>query len=112
MNSFYTKISARIPENYTKPTASFTKHVWLSILGLLFFISMYLILMTWFGSLAYNLYIDASHFGDHFSNYFLAIGFAFLSLFMAKSLFFLKKREKNPIHRYITPVSYTHLRAH
>ncbi len=102
MNSFYTSISAKVPENYTKPTKSFTKHVWLSVFGLLFFIVLYLGLTIWFGKLAYGLFIDAHNFDGHFLNYLLAVGFAFLSLFMAKSLFFLNKREEDPTRRYIT----------
>ncbi|AUP77603.1 M48 family metallopeptidase [Flavivirga eckloniae] len=101
MNSFYTPISAKVPANYTKPTTSFTKHVWLSVFGLLLFIVLYLGLTIWFGRLAYNLFLDASNFDGHFSNYFLAVGFGFLSIFMAKSLFFLNKREENPIIKYI-----------
>ena len=101
MNSYYTKISAKVPANYTKPTSSFKKHVWLSVFGLLFFIVIYFALTIWFGRLAYNLFLDAYNFDGHFFNYLLAIGFGFLSLFMAKSLFFLNKREENPIHHYI-----------
>ena len=101
MNSFYTKISAKVPSDLTKPTASFKKHVWLSIFGLLLFIGLYLALTIWFGKLAYNLFLDANNFDGHFVNYFLGIGFGFLSLFMAKSLFFLNKREENPMHKYI-----------
>ena len=98
MISFYRKISARIPENFTKPTPSFKKHVWFSIFGLLLFIVLYLALTIWFGKLAYNLFSDALSFDGHGYNFFLGIGFGFLSLFMAKSLFFLNKKEKNPIH--------------
>ncbi|WP_299551300.1 M48 family metallopeptidase [Seonamhaeicola sp.] len=101
MTSFYTKISAKIPENFTKPTNSFKKHVWLSVFGLLTFIAIYLLLTIWFGRLAYNLFLDALNFDGHFLNYIVAIGFGFLSLFMAKSLFFLNKKEENPIHKYI-----------
>ncbi len=101
MNSYYTKISARVPENLTKPTSSFTKHVWLSVFGLLFFIIFYFALTMWFGKLAYSLFVDALNFDGHFINYIVAIGFGFLSLFMAKSLFFLNKREESPIHRYV-----------
>ncbi len=101
MNSYYTKISAQIPLNYTKPSSSFKKHVWLSIFGLLFFIGLYLALTFWFGKLAYDIFLDASNFDGHFLNYLLAIGFGFLSLFMVKSLFFLNKKEENPIHRYV-----------
>lgn len=99
--SLYTSISARIPEKLTAPTASFKKHVWLSVFGLLCFIGLYLALTIWFASLCYNLFVDANQFDGHFFNYLLAIGFGFLSLFMAKSLFFLNKREENPIHLYL-----------
>ncbi len=101
MTSYYSKISAKVPDDLTKPTPSFTKHVWLSVFGLLLFISLYLVLTIWFGRLAYNLFVDANNFDGHFLNYLLAIGFGFLSLFMAKSLFFLNKKEENPIHRYV-----------
>lgn len=102
MKSFYTSISAQVPENYTKPTTSFTKHVWLSVFGLLLFIVLYLGLTIWFGRLAYGLFLDAYNFDGHFWNYLLAIGFAFLSLFMAKSLFFLNKSVEDPTRRYVT----------
>ncbi|MCH2035088.1 MAG: M48 family metallopeptidase [Tenacibaculum sp.] len=102
MKSLYKRISAEVPEDYTKPTQSFKKHVWLSIFGLLFFIGLYLMLTFWFGRLAYDLALDAYNFDGHFLNYLLAFGFGFLSLFMAKSLFFLNKRRENPIHRYLT----------
>ena len=62
MNSFYTKISAKVPSDFTKPTTSFKKHVWLSVFGLLFFIGLYLGLTIWFGKLAYNLFVDANNF--------------------------------------------------
>ncbi|WP_299678592.1 M48 family metallopeptidase [uncultured Tenacibaculum sp.] len=102
MKSLYKRISAEVPSDYTKPSQSFKKHVWLSVLGLLAFIVLYLGLTIWFGRLAYNLAMDAHNFDGHFFNYLLAFGFGFLSLFMAKSLFFLNKREDNPIHKYVT----------
>ncbi|CAL2087773.1 Zn-dependent protease with chaperone function [Tenacibaculum sp. 190524A05c] len=102
MKSLYKRISAEVPTDYTKPTQSFKKHVWLSIFGLLSFIGLYLLLTFWFGRLAYDLALDAYNFDGHFFNYLLAFGFGFLSLFMAKSLFFLTKKQENPIHKYLT----------
>ena len=102
MKSLYKRISAEVPKDYTKPTLSFKKHVWLSIFGLLSFIGLYLLLTIWFGRLAYDLALDAHNFDGHFFNYLLAFGFGFLSLFMAKSLFFLTKRREDPIQRYLT----------
>ncbi|WP_064966599.1 M48 family metallopeptidase [Tenacibaculum ovolyticum] len=101
MSSFYTKISAKVPIDLTKPTKSFKKHVWLSVLGLFLFIILYFSLTIWFAKLAYNLFVDANNFDGHFWNYLLAICFGFLSLFMIKSLFFLNKKEENLMHEYI-----------
>ncbi|WP_420553429.1 M48 family metallopeptidase [Tenacibaculum aiptasiae] len=101
MSSFYTRMSAKVPTGLTQPTKSFKKHVWFSILGLFLFIVLYFSLTIWFAKLAYNLFIDANNFDGHFWNYLLAAGFGFLSLFMIKSLFFLDKKEKNPMQLYI-----------
>lgn len=102
MNSLYSKGPSNIPEGLTKPTKSFTKHVWLSVIGLILFIGLYLLLTIWFGKLAYNLFTDGGKGTGEFWDIVLGIGFAFLSLFMLKSLFFLNKRQENPLHRYLT----------
>ncbi len=102
MKSLYKKITAKVSSDYTKPSSSFKKHVWLSVLGLVVFIGLYLGLTFWFANLAYNLAVDAYNFDGGFWNYLAAFGFGFLSLFMAKSLFFLNKREEIPLHKYIT----------
>lgn len=99
MQSLYTKGPSRVPAGFTKPTKSFTKHVWFAIIGLIFFIGLYILLTVWFGKLAYNLFTGPE---STFWDILLGIGFAFLSLFMLKSLFFLNKREENPIHKFLT----------
>ncbi|WP_299607924.1 M48 family metallopeptidase [uncultured Aquimarina sp.] len=98
MKSLYSKSSHSIPEGLTKPSSSFKKFVWLSVLGLLFFIIIYITLIIWFGRLAYYSFME----GDTFWNYILAGGYAFLSLFMIKSLFIFNKREKKPLDVFIT----------
>ncbi len=98
MKSLYKKGPTNIPENLTKPTKSFTKHVWLSIFGLVLFITIYLVLTLWFGKLAYNLFRGNGGFFPKL----LGGCFAFLSLFMAKSLFIFSKKEENPLRRYLT----------
>jgi len=98
MKSLYAKGSQNIPEGFTKPTPSFKKHVWLSVLGLLFFIIIYIALIIWFGRSAYYSFLD----GDTLWHYLLAGCYAFLCLFMIKSIFIFKKREKNPLEHYIT----------
>jgi len=59
---------------------------------------LYLFLSFWFGRLAYNLFRTSGN----ILNYGLGVGFAFLSLFMVKSLFFLTKKTENPMRRYLT----------
>jgi Zn-dependent protease with chaperone function len=102
MQSLYTKGPSKIPDGFTKPTKSFTKHVWFSIIGLILFVGLYFLLTIWFGKLAYNLFTDGGKGTGAFWDIILGIGFAFLSLFMLKSLFFLNKREKNPLHKYLS----------
>lgn len=98
MTSFYTSGPQNVSPDLTKPSKSFKKHVWLSILALVAFISLYFFLTIWFGRLAYNLFRGPGS----LLNYGLGAGFAFLSFFMLKSIFFLNKREKNPMRRYLT----------
>ncbi|WP_108803634.1 M48 family metallopeptidase [Aquimarina sp. Aq107] len=98
MKNLYSKSSHSIPDGLTKPSASFKKFVWLSVLGLLFFIVIYISLIIWFGRLAYYSFLDEGSFW----NYVLAGGYAFLCLFMIKSLFIFNKKEKNPLDKYIT----------
>ncbi len=98
MKSLYSKSVQNVPEGLTKPTKSFRKHVWLAVLGLLFFIIVYVVLIVWFGQLAYDSFLD----GGSFWHYILAGGYAFLCLFMVKSLFVFNKREKDPLEKYIT----------
>ncbi|MEL6810615.1 MAG: M48 family metallopeptidase [Bacteroidota bacterium] len=98
MQSLYTKGPENVPAGFTKPSPSFRKHVWLAILGLFFFAVLYIVLMTWFGRLAYHAWIS----GEGFWSVLLAGGYAFLCLFMLKSLFFLSKKEENPLRRYLT----------
>ncbi|MDC8004119.1 M48 family metallopeptidase [Aureisphaera galaxeae] len=98
MQSLYSSGPTNVPPQLTKPTASFTKHVWLSVTGLLLFAVLYIVLMVWFGRLAYYTWMS----GGSLWNYILAGGYSFLCLFMLKSLFFLSKREENPMRHYVT----------
>ncbi|MDC7997732.1 M48 family metallopeptidase [Gilvibacter sediminis] len=98
MDSFYSQGPKNVPEGYTNPTQSFKKHVFLSILGLLLFIVLYLGLTFWFGRLAYYSFMN----GDDLWSYVLAGGYAFICLFLIKSLFFLNKKVENPMQRFVT----------
>lgn len=98
MQSFYTKGPQNVPEGYTNPAPSFKKHVWISVLGLLLFMVLYGGLIFWFGRLAYYTYLN----GENFWSYILSGGYAFICLFLVKSLFFLTKRVEDPMRRYVT----------
>ncbi|EDP95888.1 M48 family metallopeptidase [Kordia algicida OT-1] len=102
MSSLYTRGPANIPAGLTKPTKSFKKHVWLSVIGLLLFIILYLLLTFWFGKLAYDTFTGAGRNDISFWRLAAGVGFGFLSLFMLKSLFFLNKKEENPLDKYVT----------
>src|SRR5690606_22847311 len=96
MNSLYKKAEIKVPKGYTNPTRSFKKHVFLAIGGLVLFIATYLVLMIWFARLSYRLFALAfSGNGNFFMTFITAIGLAFLSIFMFKSLFIFKKKEKH-----------------
>ncbi|MFS4447546.1 M48 family metallopeptidase [Maribacter sp. 2307UL18-2] len=98
MTSYYATGPGNVPQELTKPSPSFKKHVWLSVVALIAFITLYFFLTIWFGRLAYNLFRGSGG----LLSYGLGAGFAFLSFFMIKSIFFLTKREENPMRRYVT----------
>ncbi|MDY8138566.1 M48 family metallopeptidase [Aquimarina sp. 2201CG5-10] len=92
MENFYEKISTKIPENLTKPSTSFKKHVWLAMGGLVLFVIAYIALSWWFGYTSYRLFSDSLAGGKNsFLNFLLALPNLFLFIFMIKALFFIKK---------------------
>ncbi|WP_374958550.1 M48 family metallopeptidase [Gilvibacter sp.] len=52
----------------------------------------------WFGRLAYYSFLNA----DDLWSFVLAGGYAFICLFLVKSLFFLNKKVENPMQRFVT----------
>ncbi|ARV13383.1 hypothetical protein BTO09_13995 [Gilvibacter sp. SZ-19] len=62
------------------------------------FIILYLGLTFWFGRLAYYSFLNA----DDLWSFVLAGGYAFICLFLVKSLFFLNKKVENPMQRFVT----------
>ncbi|TSE08900.1 M48 family metallopeptidase [Aquimarina algiphila] len=102
MENLYEKTSAEVPENLTKPTSSFRRHVWLAMGGLILFVAAYTTLTWWFGHTAYRLFSDSFSGGkDAFMDFVIALPNLFLFIFMIKALFFIK-RGGDPNQKEIT----------
>jgi len=89
MKSYYKKGDISVPDGFTSPTNSFKKQVILAMIGLIVFITTFIGLMVWFAYLSYNLFVASSS-SDSILPILIAIGLAFLSIFMFKSLFIFK----------------------
>ena len=84
-----------VPDQLTKPSASYKKHLIMAMLGLLLFITIYLALTVWFGYTTYRLLSSAIAGGDNaFWKFGVAFLNAFLAIFMTKALFFSDKSER------------------
>jgi len=106
MSSNISEEHIQVPEGFTNPSPSFKKHLIFAIIGLVAFIFIYLGLMAWFGYLSYSLIISLfnGNTNNGFVQFFTAIGLAFLSLFMFKSLFIFNK-QSGSFGKEVTPKS-------
>jgi Zn-dependent protease with chaperone function len=93
MDTLYPVGPSSVPANLTAPSATYKRHAWLAMAGLLVFVGFYLALLGWFAWTAYRL-IGALAAGTS-DNPLAAAGVgicaAFLALFMAKALIFIKR---------------------
>ncbi|HEX8849980.1 MAG TPA: M48 family metallopeptidase, partial [Gemmatimonadaceae bacterium] len=81
-----------VPANLTRPPATYNRRAWLAVGGLLLFVALYALLTGWLGWTAYRLIHSAVQGGgDAFVGVVVGIGAAFLTVFMVKSLFFIKR---------------------
>lgn len=80
-----------VPENITKANANFKKHAWLAMIGLLFFMAVYFVLMAGFVLIAYKgaLAINADQ--ADFWQILITVSAILLTVFMVKSLFAVRK---------------------
>ncbi len=93
MDTLYPVGPSSVPANLTAPSATYRRHAWLAMAGLLTFVCFYLALLGWFGWTAYRL-IGALTAGTSDNPLAAAAvgGCAgFLALFMAKALVFIKR---------------------
>lgn len=100
--SFSHEWPQNVPEDLTRPSKSYKKHLVMAMGGLLLFIAIYLALTAWFGFTAYRLFAAGFAGGKgSFFSIFIAIPNAFLAVFMAKALFFSQKSDQ-PIDIEVT----------
>ncbi len=93
MDAIYPAGPSAIPENLTAPSKNYRRHAWLAMLGLCGFVVFYLSMLSWFAWTAYRLIgglIAGTH-DDLFTSVLVGGGAAFLALFMAKALIFVKR---------------------
>ena len=92
MNTLYPPGPENLPEGLTKPTASYKRHAWLAMLGLVVFVVFYNMLMAWFGWTAYRLMYGAFETGGNkVMGIITGIPAVFLALFMVKAIIFVKR---------------------
>ncbi len=85
-----------VPKDFTKPTKSFKKHIFLAVSALFLFVGLYLTLMLWFAFKGYKL-MGIAFMDDGNGWYFVSgIILMLLSFFMVKSLFIFGKKRDTP----------------
>ncbi len=80
-----------IPDKLTKPKASYKRQAWLAMMGLCLFMIIYLALTGFFGYITYTGIMKISSEGGSLGIFIFTICAGLLSVFMAKSLFVVKK---------------------
>ena len=87
----YPQGPAEIPTGFSRTSKKYRTHAWLAVLGLAVFVLFYLSLATWFGWSAFHILSQAvAGTRGLLSGYLLGGCSAFLTIFMAKALFFVK----------------------
>lgn len=92
--SLYPPGPANLTDNFTAPSPSYKRGVWIATLSLVLFIALYFALTSWFGWLAWKFIGDAMVVGYGASGWWKGIALgtvaAFLTLFLVKALFFVR----------------------
>lgn len=93
MEDIYRAPPAHVPADLTIPAEAYKRRAWLAMLALVLFVSLYFALATWLGWTAYRLYSNLWGGGvqDPLGAFFVASSAAFLSLFMFKAVFFIRR---------------------
>jgi Zn-dependent protease with chaperone function len=82
--------STDIPTDLMKPSAAYKWHAWLAMLSLMTFVVFYFALASWFAWTAYRLFADMTF---RFEDVLVGSCVGFLSVFMFKALFFIKRSD-------------------
>src|SRR5262245_58711754 len=91
MEDLYPANPVGVSEQLTKPTTAYKRHAWLAMCGLAMFVALYFALTGWFGWTAYRLLHGAvSGSSDGLLGLIGGVCAAFLAVFMAKAIFFVK----------------------
>lgn len=80
-----------VPADFTAPSPAYRRHAYLAVAGLVLFLTLYLALAAWFGWSAYRLLDRASSRHGNLGHWLAGLGAAFLTLFMAKALVFVRR---------------------
>jgi Zn-dependent protease with chaperone function len=93
MDSLYPAGPANVPATLTQPSSIYRRHAWIAALSLVVFAALYLAMTAWLGWTAYRLLgqVFEGNSSNALSAIIIGVGAAFLALFMAKALFFIKR---------------------
>jgi Zn-dependent protease with chaperone function len=92
MDAIYPAGPASVPANLTAPTAAYKRHAWLAMAGLAAFLAAYFGLLGWFAWTAWRLFaVAGSNDSGQVGAIFVGSCAAFLAVFMAKALVFVKR---------------------
>lgn len=89
--SLYPVSPENVPKNLTKASASYKRHAWFALLGLLCFICFYIALLVCFGIITFNGFTAISQGKSDLTQYIITGSALLLTVFMAKSLFAIQK---------------------
>jgi len=91
MDAMYPAGPQSVPPGLAAPSRQYKQRAWLAVASLLVFAGVYFALLGWFGWTAYRLIDTANSAPGGFFLYILGGCSAFLALFMAKALFFVRR---------------------
>ncbi|MCJ8345855.1 M48 family metallopeptidase, partial [bacterium] len=92
MYSLFPESPKNINPNFTQITSKYKKKVWVAFASLCVFVLVYFALITWFTYQSYYLINNAIHSSsDNLFAYFFGICSIFLTLFLIKGLFFVRR---------------------
>jgi hypothetical protein len=99
MENHYPAGPSDVPAGFTRPGASYRRKAWLAVAGLITFIVLYLALTVWFAWTGINRLLALNaHSGP--LDFLVCACSLFLTVFLVKALFFIKKGFNEDISRW------------